>query len=144
MRVFTRLIMTHPKAKGFGWKGFKNMAGIVDVPYRPLSTGPDFSLSTPLLYGACSEADPRVPKRLITSFYQKMDKVPPVQQIAEQIELEELLGTEGTVLEEDDGSEPCGGCAERISETRADEGAKTALAGPSAQPPVCKQTHRKS
>ncbi|KAJ1151018.1 hypothetical protein NDU88_003805 [Pleurodeles waltl] len=114
------------------WKESKATVGIVGVPHGPMPAGPgpsSASPATPPLDGACSEAVSRLPKRLITGFYQKADKAPPLEQITEQIELEERLVVQGAVLEEDnDGRESHGRCPARDSEIRAAESVKTALA----------------
>ncbi|KAJ1157188.1 hypothetical protein NDU88_009903 [Pleurodeles waltl] len=85
----------------------------------------------------------RPPKRLITSFYQKADNVPPLQQTAEQAGLEEQVMMQGYALEEDDGEEPCGGSPEGVSETRADGDAETVLSGLSMPVPTSEQTRKK-
>ncbi|KAJ1149321.1 hypothetical protein NDU88_002131 [Pleurodeles waltl] len=151
MRVFNRLIMTHPKAKGFGWKEPRTMAGVVDAPYGPEPTGPDFSfpvISSDDNNRSCGEvmvdmAIPRPPMRLILSFHQKVDKVPPLQQIAEQAGLEEQVMMQGYALEEDDWEEPCSGSTEGVSKTRTSGDAETVLSGLSMPVPMCEQTRKK-
>ncbi|KAJ1182628.1 hypothetical protein NDU88_007813 [Pleurodeles waltl] len=115
-----------------------------------MPTGPDSACATPWLDGYCSEAAPKLPKRLIPSFYQKVAKAPPLQQIIEQTEPEEHLGLlgdtleQGTPLEEYGGRESHGRCLERDSETRAAESVKTALTGSPVTALADEQTHRKS
>ncbi|KAJ1180209.1 hypothetical protein NDU88_005431 [Pleurodeles waltl] len=115
-----------------------------------MPTGPDSAPATPLLDDDCSKATIRLCKRLIPSFYQKVDKAPPLQQITEEIEPEEQLGSlwaaleQGTALEEDGGRESHGKCLERDSEIGAVESVKAAPAGSPATAPADEQTHSKS
>ncbi|KAJ1089326.1 hypothetical protein NDU88_002477 [Pleurodeles waltl] len=71
---------------------------------------PDSAAATPLLAGDSREADSSLPNRLITSFYQKVDKASPLQQITEQIneqtELEMQLEAQGVALDQDEEQEP--------------------------------------
>ncbi|KAJ1208251.1 hypothetical protein NDU88_003637 [Pleurodeles waltl] len=152
MKVFNRLVMARPKSKGLRWKVRRTVAGIVDIPHDPVFTGPDFSLFVPPLdtinhscgVGAVNTAIPRPPIKLITSFYQIVDKVPSLQQIAEQTGPEEQVVIQGCASEEDDERELCGGGIEGASVMRVDEGVKTVLFGPLLLEPTCEQPHKMS
>ncbi|KAJ1187609.1 hypothetical protein NDU88_004384 [Pleurodeles waltl] len=127
------------------------MTGVVDSSYGPESIGPDSSfpvISPNDNNRSCGEATvnmaiSRPPMRLITSFNQKMDKISPLQQIAEQTGPEEQVVMQGYASEEDDGEEPGGGSTKGVSETRADGDAETVFSVLSMSVPTCEQTHKK-
>ncbi|KAJ1099460.1 hypothetical protein NDU88_004561 [Pleurodeles waltl] len=149
MRVFSRLVMAQPKAKGFGWKEPRTMVGSVDVPLGPVPIRPDLYPSAPpvdtikLTWGvvAANTAIHSPPMRLITSFYQKMDTVPSLRQVAKQPGQEEPAATQGCAPEEEDvGRELCSGSTEGAAAMRVDEDVKTSSLGPLSIEPTCQQT----
>ncbi|KAJ1115679.1 hypothetical protein NDU88_003901 [Pleurodeles waltl] len=85
MRVYNRLIMRQPKAKGSGWKEYKTTV----LPCGSMPKGSELTPAPPLLAGDSRKADIGLPNRLITSFYhkvgQKVDKAFSLQQTTEQI-----------------------------------------------------------
>ncbi|KAJ1199004.1 hypothetical protein NDU88_002842 [Pleurodeles waltl] len=165
MRVYSRLIMAQPKAKGSGWKEYKTTA----LPCGSMPKAPDSASASPLLAGDPSEADSGLPNRLITSFYhkvgEKVGKISSLQQIIEQIKEQTNKQTESElklkrqdaalaqnqeqerVLEalrtEDAGGEPYGRRLERGSEKRAAESVKIGSSGSSMIVLVDEQVYKK-